>query len=343
MICLTLYVIKYAYILDKRNSFNTCLSLLSIRGLKTHFFTSKGTVKAVDGVDLDINKKEAVGLVGETGCGKTCTALSIMRLIPLPGRIIEGQILYKEKDLLSLTEVEMRQVRGKEITMIFQDPFTFLNPLMKVGEQVAESILSHTEHSPEDSEVTRLMYDVLKRVRLPYPERTARFYPYELSGGMRQRVMTAMAVSCNPALLIADEPTTALDVTIQAQILELIKQLKEELGLSLLLITHNLGIVSELCDRVYVMYAGKVIEYGDIFQIFEAPVHPYTIGLLKSALSMDRLTKKLEGIQGSVPNMIDPPEGCRFHPRCFKAKPQCNYEEPSLVEIEKNHWVSCFF
>jgi peptide/nickel transport system ATP-binding protein/oligopeptide transport system ATP-binding protein len=310
-------------------------NVLSIRDLKTHFFTSVGTVMAVDGINLEIRKGEAVGLVGESGCGKSCTALSIMRLVPIPGRTIEGNIQYRGKDLLSLSEQEMRKIRGKEIAMIFQDPFTFLNPLMKIGEQIAENILTHQDL--KKSEVIEEVYDLLRKVGMPNPERVSRFYPYELSGGMRQRVIAAMAISSNPGLLIADEPTTALDVTIQRQILQLITQLKQELDLSLLLITHDLGIVAETCDRLYVMYAS-----GDIFTIFERPMHPYTIGLINSALSIEGYQKELEGIGGSVPNLISPPRGCRFHPRCDRAKEECRESSPEFVEVEKDHWVSCY-
>ena len=314
--------------------------LLSVKNLKTYFFTSMGTVKAVDGVSLEINKGEAVGLVGESGCGKSCTALSIMRLVPLPGKTIDGQVIYKDKELLSMSEKEMRQIRGKEIAMIFQDPFTFLNPLMKVGDQISENILIHQKISK--SRLIGEIYDLLKRVRMPNPERVASFYPHELSGGMRQRVIAAMAIASNPALLIADEPTTALDVTIQRQILQLITQLKGELDLSLLLITHDLGIVAETCDMVYVMYAGKIVESADILTIFEKPKHPYTVGLINSALSIERYQKELVGIGGAVPNLIDPPRGCRFHPRCEYTKPVCREEEPSMIERGERHWVSCF-
>ncbi len=314
-------------------------TVLSIRDLKTHFFTSVGTVMAVDGINIEIRKGEAVGLVGESGCGKSCTALSIMRLVPIPGRTIEGQIQYLGKDLLSLSEQEMRGIRGKEIAMIFQDPFTFLNPLMKIGEQIAENILTHRDMNKSDA--IEEVYDLLRKVGMPNPERVSRFYPYELSGGMRQRVIAAMAISSNPGLLIADEPTTALDVTIQRQILQLITQLKEELDLSLLLITHDLGIVAETCDRLYVMYAGRIVESGDIFTIFKRPMHPYTIGLINSALSIEGYQKELKGIGGSVPNLISPPRGCRFHPRCDRAKAECSESSPEYVEVEKDHWVSC--
>jgi peptide/nickel transport system ATP-binding protein/oligopeptide transport system ATP-binding protein len=313
--------------------------ILSIKDLKTYFYTSMGTVKAVDGINLDINEGEAVGLVGESGCGKSCTALSIMRLVPIPGKTISGQVVYKDTDLLSLREDDMRQVRGKDLAMIFQDPFTFLNPLMKVGDQIAENIFSHQKISKGSA--IKKVYSLLERVGMPTPNRVARFYPFELSGGMRQRVIMAMAISSNPSILIADEPTTALDVTIQRQILLLLNTLKDELNLSLLLITHDLGIVSEICDRVYVMYAGKIVETGNIYKIFEEPQHPYTIGLLNSALSIEGYKKELEGIGGAVPNLVNPPKGCRFHPRCKKAKPICSVEEPDIVELEEQHWIAC--
>ncbi|KON30131.1 peptide ABC transporter ATP-binding protein [miscellaneous Crenarchaeota group-15 archaeon DG-45] len=313
--------------------------VLSVRNLKTYFYTSTGTVKAVDGINLDINRGEAVGLVGESGCGKSCTALSIMRLIPIPGKTIDGQVLYKDREILSLSEREMRQVRGREIAMIFQDPFTFLNPLMKVGDQISENILTHQRISRTN--VIEEILELLKRVRMPTPERVASFYPHELSGGMRQRVVAAMAIASEPSLLIADEPTTALDVTIQRQILQLITQLKEELDLSLLLISHDLGIVAETCDRVYVMYAGKVVESASIYALFEEPKHPYTHGLINSALSIERYQKEIVGIGGAVPNLVNPPAGCRFHPRCSRAMPICGEKEPQMIEVGEQHLVAC--
>ncbi len=314
-------------------------TMLSISNLKTHFFTSAGVVKAVDGIDLDIKVGEAVGLVGESGCGKSCTALSIMRLIPIPGKTVDGQILYQDRDLLSLTEQEMRAVRGKEIAMIFQDPFTFLNPLMKVGDQIIENILTH--QSVSKREAIETVYELLTQVGMPNPKRVSRFYPYELSGGMRQRIIAAMAIASKPNLLIADEPTTALDVTIQRQILQLITRLKEELNLSLLLITHDLGIEAETFDKIFVMYAGKIVETSDVYTIFDDPQHPYTKGLLSSALSIEGYKKELVGIGGGVPNPLKPPEGCRFHPRCGNVKPACKVDVPPFVEVEKQHWVAC--
>lgn len=314
--------------------------LLNVQGLKTYYFTSIGVVKAVDGVNLTVNKGELVGLVGESGCGKSCTALSIMRLVPIPGRIVGGNIIYKGRNLVKLREDEMRHIRGKEISIVFQDPSTFLNPLIKIGDQILENIFLHEWISPEQAK--KRVIEVLNMVGMPNPERIVKFYPHELSGGMRQRAMIAMAIASNPSLLIADEPTTALDVTIQAQILELIKSLKEKLGLSILLITHDLGIVAELCDVVYVMYAGRIVESADVLTLFEKPKHPYTKGLLDSTLSIEEFKEIVSTIEGSVPNLINPPPGCRFHPRCKKAIDICEKKIPPEIEIEPKHKVSCW-
>jgi len=314
--------------------------LLTIRNLKMHFFTRKGAVKAVDGISLEVGDGEMVGLVGESGCGKTMTAFSILRLIPNPGRIISGEIQFKGKNLLNLKNEEMRTIRGKEISMIFQDPLTYLNPVLRVEDQIAENLLLHT--SSNKSEAKNRVIEILETVGLPSPTKIARYYPHQLSGGMRQRVMIAMAISCNPYLLIADEPTTFLDVTIQAQILNLIKALVKTLGVSLLMITHDLGIVAEICDRVYVMYAGKIVESANVFSIFENCKHPYTTGLLNSALSVDEFKKTLKAIKGNVPGLIDPPSGCRFHPRCEQRMAICSIKEPKFIEIEPNHMVACW-
>jgi oligopeptide/dipeptide ABC transporter ATP-binding protein len=311
-----------------------------VSGLKTYFYTSDGVVKAVDGVTFSVGKGESVGLVGESGCGKSCTALSIMRLIPIPGKTIDGSVKLQNRDLLTVTEREIRDIRGKVISMIFQDPFTYLNPLMKVGDQIAEAILVH-EQLPAQR-VTNRVYDHLERVGMPSPQNVARLYPYELSGGMRQRVCIAMALATQPTLLIADEPTTALDVTIQAQILDLINRLREEMGISLLLITHDLGIIAETCDTVVVMYAGQTIERAEVYQLFEKPKHPYTIGLLNSTLSIEEFKETLTTIGGTVPSLIDPPSGCRFHPRCEHAMPICTQEQPLPVEVDAGHIVACW-
>lgn len=316
------------------------LDLLSIKDLKAHFFTSKGVVKAVDGVTLKIEKKEAVALVGESGCGKTTVAFSIIRIVPNPGRVVGGKIIYKNKDILGFTEKEIISFRGKEISMVFQDPMTFLNPIMKVGDQIAEAILLHS--SEDTSEVKRKVIKILSDTGIPSPSKVVDYYPHQLSGGMSQRVLIAMALSCNPSLLIADEPTTALDVTMQNKILELINRLREELGTSLLLITHNLGIVAEVCDKVYIMYAGKIVESADVFTLFEKPKHPYTRGLFEIVTSLDEFKGNLRSIEGTVPSLIDPPSGCRFHPRCKHAKPICRMQEPQPIKIEKGHLVFCW-
>lgn len=315
--------------------------LLRVHDLKTFFFTTYGIVKAVDGIDLKIDKGEAIGLVGESGCGKTVTALSIMRLVPdPPGRIIAGEISWKGQDLLVLGAKEVRRVRGKEISMVFQDPMTFLNPVIKVGDQISETILLH--QSVTKKEANRKAIELLEKVRIPSATEVVEHYPHQLSGGMRQRVLIAIAISCNPALLIADEPTTALDVTVQSQVLNLIEQLRKELNTSLLLITHDLGIVAKICDRVYVMYAGKIVEQADVFSLYENPKHPYTIGLLKSTLSINEYKKTLKAIEGTVPNLINPPSGCRFHPRCHHAKSICRVRQPAPVEVEPGNIVYCW-
>lgn len=307
--------------------------LLDIDQLKTYFHTGLGIVRAVDGVSLRVFKGEAVGLVGESGCGKTMTAHSIMRLVPAPGVIEGGRLWFGGRDLLQLSDHDMREIRGREISMIFQDPMTYLNPVMKIGKQIAEVMPGSREAS---------VIGLLESVGIPEPGRVANQYPHELSGGMRQRVLIAIAMANDPALLIADEPTTALDVTIQAQILDLIETIQKEKGTSLLLITHDLGIVAELCARVYVMYAGKIVEAGDVFSIFEEPLHPYTQGLLRSSLSIAEFREHLETLEGTVPNLLDPPRGCRFHPRCPVALPICREKEPRLSRGEGGREVSCW-
>jgi peptide/nickel transport system ATP-binding protein len=318
--------------------------LLEIKGLKTHFFTEEGVVRAVDGVDLRIDKGETLGVVGESGCGKTVTALSIMKLIAMPpGRIVEGQMLYQGKDLVTLPAAQMRKIRGKEISMIFQEPMTSLNPVFTIGEQIAEAIRLHEGLGRRDAMAKTV--DMLKLVHMANPERRVKEYPHQLSGGMRQRVMIAMALSCNPKLLIADEPTTALDVTIQAQILELLNELKAKLGMAVLLITHDMGVIAETAQRVMVMYAGKVVEEAPVKDLFKEPLHPYTQGLLRSIPRIDlAATKKqrLEAIPGVVPSLLHLPKGCRFTPRCPHAKPVCSEQEPVLKEIRPGHKVSCW-
>ncbi len=318
--------------------------LLEVKGLKTYFFTDEGVVRAVDGVDLRIDKGETLGIVGESGCGKTVTALSLMKLIPMPpGRIVEGQILWEGRDLVTLPPAQMRKVRGKEISMVFQEPMTSLNPVFTIGEQIAEAIRLHEGLGRRDAMDKTV--EMLKIVHMANPERRVKEYPHQLSGGMRQRVMIAMALSCNPKLLIADEPTTALDVTIQAQILELLNELKAKLGMAVLLITHDMGVIAETAQRVMVMYAAKVVEEAPVKSLFKEPLHPYTQGLLRSIPRIDlAATKKLrlEAIPGVVPSLLDIPPGCRFTPRCPFAKAVCSEKDPVLKEVKPGHKVSCW-
>ncbi|MCL4459245.1 MAG: ABC transporter ATP-binding protein [Chloroflexi bacterium] len=312
--------------------------LLELRGLKTWLYMSRGIVHAVDGVDLTVFPGESVGLVGESGCGKTMTARSVLRLLPEPpARIIGGQVLFGGKDLLALSNAKMEQVRGAEIAMVFQDPFTYLNPTMCIGDQIAEAVWLHQGAVGVDNQVGQ----ALERVGLPADADFRRRYPHELSGGMRQRVLIAIALACQPKLLIADEPTTALDVTLQAQILALLCKLRVELSLALLLITHDLGIVAELCDRVYVMYAGQVIEEAAAVNLFEQPNHPYTQGLLAGALSIEEFRPVLKTIPGTVPDLVDPDPGCRFCPRCAQAFGDC-MEDPPLITLGAGSVVRCW-
>ena len=316
--------------------------LLNVKNLRTFLFTEEGTVRAVDGVDLYIRRGEIAGLAGESGCGKSMTAYSILRLVPNPpGKIIGGKIIFKGRDLLKMTESEMRNIRGNEISMIFQDPLTSLNPVFTVGEQIAEAIKLHQEM--ERHEAYKKAIDMIRLVKISEPEIRANEYPHQFSGGMRQRIMIAMALSCNPSLLIADEPTTALDVTIQAQILALINELVSEFNTSVLLITHDLGVIAEVCNTVYIMYAGKIAEYAPVDEIFLNPRHPYTQKLIDSMPKLAQTTDQLATIHGSVPSLINPPLGCRFHPRCPRVKKICRKEEPPFVEIGSNHFVVCFF
>jgi peptide/nickel transport system ATP-binding protein len=319
--------------------------LLEVKGLKTHFFTDEGVVRAVDGVDFYINKGETLGVVGESGCGKSVTALSIMRLIPTPpGRITEGSIMYDGKNLLDLSAAQMRKIRGKEISMIFQEPMTSLNPVFTVGEQIAEALRLHEGLNRRDAMDKTV--EMLKLVHIPNAERRVREYPHQLSGGMRQRVMIAMALSCNPKLLIADEPTTALDVTIQAQILELLNELKSKLGMAIMLITHDMGVIAETAQRVVVMYAAKVAEEAPVGELFKEPLHPYTQGLLRSIPRIDLAATqktKLETIPGTVPTLRGAEKpGCRFAPRCSFAKPMHFENTPELKEVRPGHKVACF-
>jgi peptide/nickel transport system ATP-binding protein len=319
--------------------------LLEVKGLKTHFFTDEGIVRAVDGVDFHIDKGETLGIVGESGCGKSVTALSIMRLIPTPpGRIVQGSITYDGKNLLDLTPARMRKIRGKEISMIFQEPMTSLNPVFTCGEQIAEALRLHEGLNRRDAMDKTV--EMLKLVHIPNAERRVKEYPHQLSGGMRQRIMIAMALSCNPKLLIADEPTTALDVTIQAQILELLNELKAKLGMAILLITHDMGVIAETAQRVVVMYAAKVAEEAPVGELFKDPLHPYTQGLLRSIPRIDLAATqktKLETIPGTVPTLRGPEKpGCGFAPRCTFAKPMHFENTPPLKEVRPGHKVACF-
>ena len=318
--------------------------LLDIKGLKTYFYTEEGVVRAVDGIDLHIDREETLGVVGESGCGKTITALSIMRLIAIPpGKIVEGQMLWMGRDLVTLPPAQMRKVRGKEISMVFQEPMTSLNPVFTCGEQIAEAIRLHEGLGRRDAMAKTV--EMLKLVHMANPERRVKEYPHQLSGGMRQRVMIAMALSCNPKLLIADEPTTALDVTIQAQILDLLNELKTKIGMAVLLITHDMGVIAETTQRVMVMYAGKVVEEASVKQLFKEPLHPYTQGLLRSIPRIDlAATKKqrLEAIPGVVPSLLNLPKGCKFEPRCPHAMPVCKDQDPVLKEVRPGHRVSCW-
>ena len=316
--------------------------LLQIEDLRVWFGTRSGDVRAVDGVDLTIGPGEIVGLVGESGSGKSVTARSIMRLVPMPpGRVVSGRILFDGQDLLQISEREMESLRGGRISMIFQDPMTFLNPLYTAGDQVAEAIRQHQRLSKSAAEEETLR--LFRQVGIPSPESRLHAYPHQLSGGLRQRVMIAMALSSRPELLIADEPTTALDVTIQAQILALLRDLQQEFGMSILLITHDLGVVAEMCDRVAVMYAGRVVEDTDIETLFEHPQHPYTLGLMGAAPRPDVPDLAPIPIPGAPPDMAHPPSGCPFHPRCPFAEHVCMIDMPLLRETAPGHWAACHF
>ena len=314
--------------------------LIDLVDVSTHFFTSDGTVRAVDGVSFSINEGETLAVVGESGCGKSVTSLSIMRLVSWPpGKIVSGQIMYKDSDLLTLSEQEMQHIRGNEISMIFQEPMTSLNPVYTVGYQIAEAIMRHQHLSAADAHQKAI--EMLKLVGIPDPEQRVNEYPHQLSGGMRQRVMIGMALACNPRLLIADEPTTALDVTVQAQILDLLRTLRDELGMAIMLITHDLGVVAEMAERVVVMYAGQIVEEADVYSLFENPLHPYTEGLLNSIPRMEDESDKLNVIEGVVPNPIHLPAGCRFSPRCPYADERCKQDSPALQTLGSRR-VACW-
>jgi len=318
--------------------------LLQVKDLQTSFFTPEGEVRAIDGVSFEIGEGKTLGLVGESGCGKSVTSLSIMRLIQSPpGKIVGGEIFYRGRDLLRLNNEAMRRIRGNEISMIFQEPMTSLNPVFTVGNQIGEAIKLHQGLGKRETRQKTI--DMLRLVKIADPESRVDSYPHQLSGGMRQRVMIAMALSCNPSLLIADEPTTALDVTIQAQILELMKELQQKIGgMALLLITHDLGVVSEQADNVAIMYAGKIVERSSTRAIFNRPFHPYTVGLLNSLPGIGGLKKKrLDAIPGMVPSPLHLPSGCRFRDRCPRAQEICAQTEPPLEEKEPGHTVACYF
>jgi len=316
------------------------MPLLSVRNLKTYFQTEDGEVPAVDGVSFDLEAGETLGIVGESGCGKSVTSLSIMRLIPSPpGRIAGGEIIFDGEDLLKKTPAEMRKIRGNEISMIFQEPMTSLNPVFTIGDQIMEAIILHQKLSKKEARERAI--EMLRLVGIPSPEQRVDEYPHQLSGGMRQRVMIAMALSCNPRLLIADEPTTALDVTIQAQILELLQRLQEEFGMAIIMITHDLGVVAGMVDRVIVMYAGKVVEEAPVRELFRNPLHPYTIGLLGSIPKLHQAQERLQTIEGVVPSPFNMPRGCRFHPRCPYARPACEEAQPPLMELAPGHFAAC--
>ena len=317
-------------------------TLLEVKDLKTHFFTSDGVVKAVDGVSYDLEEGETLGLVGESGCGKSVSALSVMRLIPdPPGRIVDGEILVDGADILKVQMDDMREIRGAKIAMVFQEPMTSLNPVLTVERQLTETLQLHMGMSKLESQ--RESVNLLTRVGIPDPEERIKQYPHQFSGGMRQRVMIAMALSCNPRLIIADEPTTALDVTIQAQILDLMKSLTTEFGVALIIITHNLGVVARYADRVNIMYAGKVIERGNAREIYSNPRHPYTVGLLRSVPRLDLPRRaKLDPIEGQPPDLINLPPGCSFRDRCRWAIDKCATDSPELMESSEGHLSACW-
>ncbi|CZR98181.1 MULTISPECIES: ABC transporter ATP-binding protein [Clostridioides] len=315
-------------------------TLIEVRDLKVYFHTDKGIVKSVNGVSFNINEGETIGIVGESGCGKSVTAMSLMKLLPT-SKIEGGEIIFQGKDILKMNENELMGIRGNEISMIFQEPMTSLNPAFTVGNQIIEGIMLHQDLSKEEAK--KKVIDMIKLVEIPRAEEIYNSYPHELSGGMRQRIMIAMALSCNPKLLIADEPTTALDVTIQAQVLDIMKNIKEKLNTSIMMITHDLGVVAEMCDKVIVMYAGKVIEVADVVELFKNPKHPYTIGLLKSKPILgENKEKRLYSIPGQVPNPIGISDSCYFSDRCEKVCDKCRTQIPPLIELNSGHSIACW-
>jgi oligopeptide/dipeptide ABC transporter ATP-binding protein len=315
-------------------------NLLEVRDLRTYFYTDDGVVKAVDGVEFEVKAGETIGIVGESGCGKSITAMSILRLIQSPpGKIVSGEILFEGEDLVKVSEKRIREIRGNSISMIFQEPMTSLNPVFTAGYQIEEILKLH--QNLDEKEAREKAIEMIRMVGIPNPERIADEYPHQLSGGMRQRIMIAMALACRPKMLIADEPTTALDVTIQAQILDLMNELKEKLNTSIMLITHDLGVIAEMADHVIVMYSGKVVEDAPTIELFENPKHPYTIGLMSSIPSLAKEGQRLETIPGVVPNPLYLPKGCYFHPRCKYATSECREVQPELVEIAPGHKSAC--
>lgn len=313
--------------------------VLKVEHLCTSFFTQHGEAKAVNDISFTVPRGKIIGIVGESGCGKSMTARSIIRLLKYPGKIVSGSILLAGKELTALSEHEMSTVRGEEIGMIFQEPMTSLNPVMKVGKQVREAVLLHRRVTPREAkaEVIRMF----RKVGISEPERRYNCYPHELSGGLRQRVMIAMAMICRPKLIIADEPTTALDVTVEAQILQLMRDMRDDTGSGIILISHNLGVIAQMCDYVYVMYAGRIVEQAETFELFSHPMHPYTVGLMNSVNSLDRGQDELETIPGVVPNLLHLPAGCSFSPRCSKCTGKCAEVVPDLIEVSPTHFVRC--
>jgi oligopeptide/dipeptide ABC transporter ATP-binding protein len=316
-------------------------ALLSVRNLKTYFYTDEGVVRAVDGLSYELHRGETLGVVGESGCGKSVHALSIMRLIPTPpGKIVDGQIVFDGRDLLRLPDEQMRRIRGNRIAMVFQEPMTSLNPVLTIGEQIAEAVILHQKLDKRAAWERAI--EMLAKVKIPLARERAKDYPHQFSGGMRQRVMIAMALSCNPSILIADEPTTALDVTIQAQILDLMRDLQREFGASIILITHNLGVVAEMCDNVVVMYAGRPVEHTNVRRIFKDPKHPYTWGLLHSVPKLYSRRERLIPIEGQPPSLIDLPPGCPFAPRCPFVMEVCVQEDPPDFPVGPDHSAKCY-
>lgn len=316
------------------------MALLEVKNLKTHFFTEKGVVKAVDGVSFSVEAGKTLGIVGESGCGKSITSMSILKLIDKPGKIVDGSILFEGKDIVGLDDKGIRTIRGNDISMIFQEPMTSLNPVFRIADQIMEALMLHQNMKKDDAKKKAI--EMLELVGIPRAAEVARDYPHQLSGGMRQRVMIAMALACNPKVLIADEPTTALDVTIQAQILKLMNDLKEKTNTAIMLITHDLGVVAQMADHILVMYSGKVVESAPVRELFKNPKHPYTKGLLASIPSLIDEKERLYSIDGVVPNPLHLPEGCYFRDRCEYAKEECKFKMPSISNVSDDHQVRCF-